>query len=113
MSQDWRIGFRQAVADMLRQKGDFVESGNYYYGNGWSSHHARPRPWGGGCEVESVDVSQIREESYTYFKGTFDSDGESVVFVAKATCRCGKFKGADFGWSGDLTEALQSLLGES
>lgn len=111
MTQDWQIGFRQAVADMLMTQGSFIDDGNYY-GDGWSSRHTLPEPYGAGCQVKSVDVSEVEDDHFTSFAGTFDSDREVTVLVAKATCECGKFTGARFGWEGSLTDALHLLLND-
>lgn len=110
MTQDWKPGFRRAVSDMLQNEGRFVARGYAYYGDGWSNRHTTPAPYGDGCTVKAVDASTARDESFASFAGTFSSDHETTVLVAKATCSCGQYTDADFGWEGSLTEALHTLL---
>lgn len=105
MTEDWKIGFREAVADMLRTQGSFVSKNPFY---GWQSDHVNTSH--STCKLKSIDTSTVQDKAVSQFAGTFTGARDIVILVAKATCQCGEYTNAEFGWEGTLGDALSFLL---
>lgn len=135
MTEDWRDGYRAAVAEFLMKEGLFVEDRNYPRNDwtkdepdpddyddyqttyGWADyqHHmgrgyaTPPEP---GCRAVIVDPSTMRERSLSLFTDTFHSNENKVGVEVRATCSCGKYTNKWLRWEGSVGDILPALLGE-
>jgi len=131
---DWRDGYRAALAEFIKQRGLFVEDSHYplhdwgmdepdptdyderHTTYSWAdyAHKHDDRAYGGSapCHVVSVDMTTLRERSLSRFEGTFTSNKNEVGVEVRATCACGKYTDKWLRWAGTVGDILPALLEE-
>jgi hypothetical protein len=130
MTNDWRVGYRKAVADFLKTQGLFVTKDAYrsYWTDedtedydtsntvyGWADHeHTQGVPWRTppvpGCPVVSVRFETMRERSLSQFTDTFHSNEMRAGVEVRASCACGGYTDKWLRWDGAVSEILPELL---
>lgn len=129
---DWRDGYRAAVGEYLQQHGQFVDL-RHYPKHGWRNepddendydeydttygwadyrHCMDESRYGGtaACQVVSVDMATMREQSLSQFENTFTSNKMHAGVEVRATCACGEYTNKWLRWEGTVGDILPALL---
>jgi len=117
----WQDEFKNAVAQYVIERGMVTNPpssefdwGNYYGGpyDFDATYHLRgdTRRGEGGCEVSQW--SDIQEEQWRQFSGTFDDgDGQRYGISVKFSCKCGRLKDRRLLTEDRFGEVLRALVG--
>lgn len=119
-NNDWVDGYRKAVSELMKERGDFVRLEAYERHKSWTKDGDYDefnttygwRDWDHAkkCSIVEWDLASLRERTLSQFQGTFADNSEEVGMEMKGTCACGKYVDKWVRYTGTLGEALEVLL---
>lgn len=131
-TNDWVTEYRKAVANLLAEKGSFVQK-EAYPRDDWDMDEPDPTDYDDGntvyswqdlshgkllewrpdqkcTRIVSWNYDSLRERTLSLFDNTFTDNKDEHGMEMRATCQCGEYTDRWVRWVGTMSEALEILL---